>query len=72
MAITPAGARRIAKDYVTSQKAFPSEAKTRISDFGALADGGYSVMVDVTLGNRTTRYRVKMDENGNVRSFVPR
>jgi hypothetical protein len=75
MGITPADARRIARDYVVNEKGLPSDARTRVSDFGALADGGYSVMVDVTLGSQekvATRYRVKMDVNGNVKSFVPR
>ena len=76
MGITPAEARRAAKNYVVNHKALSSDAKVRVSDFGELADGGYSVLVDVTLGatqkKGTTRYRVKMDKNGDVKSFVTR
>lgn len=74
--MNPAEARRIARDYVVSKQAPPSDAKVRVSDFGALSDGGYSVLVDVTLGTTRskdrTRYRVKMDKNGKITSFVPR
>jgi hypothetical protein len=74
MSITPAEARQIARDHVVKQKAIPSDAKVRVSDFGKLADGGYSVLVDVALGatrtRGTTRYRVKMDGKGNVKSLV--
>jgi hypothetical protein len=72
MAITPAEARRIAKDYVVSHKSLSSDAKVRVSDFGKLAGGGYSVLLDVTLAKGTTRYRVKMDKDGKVESFVAR
>jgi hypothetical protein len=73
MTVAPAEARRIARDYVVKKKTLPSDAKVRVSDFGKLADGSYSVLVDVTIGaNGTTRYRVKMDKNGKVTSFVTR
>lgn len=72
MAITPAEARQIAKDYVVNKKRLASDAKVKVSDFGKLADGGYSVLVDVTIGSNRMRYRVKMDNNGKVSSFVAR
>lgn len=73
MAVTPAEARRIAKDSVVKKKAPPSDAKVRASDFGKLADGGYSVLVDVTIQTKgTTRYRVKMDKNGSIMSLITR
>ena len=73
MAVTPGEARRIARDYVVKNEALPSEAKTRVSDFGKLADGSYSVLVDVAVQTKgVTRYRVKMDKNGRVTSFVSR
>jgi hypothetical protein len=62
VALAPAEARRIARDYVVKNKAPPSDAKVRVSDFGKLANGSYSVLVDVTIRtNGITRYRVKMD-----------
>ena len=72
MPITPADARRLAKNHVVKQKAVSSDAKVRVSDFGKLADGSYSVLVDVTAGKDTTRYRVKMDKNGKIQSLVTR
>ena len=73
MPITPAEARRVARDYVVEKKGVSSDAKVRVSDFCHLAGGGYSVLVDVKLQTKsTTRYRVKMDDNGNVKSFVTR
>lgn len=68
----PADARKVAKDYVAKQKAVSLNAKVRVSDFGRLADGGYSVLVDVTTGKATAWYRVKMDKNGRVQSLVTR
>jgi hypothetical protein len=70
--ITSADARQVAKDYVAKQKAVPSDAKVRVSDFGKLADGGYSVLVDVTVGRSTARYRVKMDKSGKIQSLLTR
>jgi hypothetical protein len=76
MVITPAEARQAARDYVLKKEAPSSEANVSVSDFGKLADGGYSVLVDMTIGSsqrkNRKRYRVKMDENGKVRSFVTR
>jgi hypothetical protein len=73
MAVAPAEARRIARDYVVKSKALPSDAKVRVSDFGKLANGSYSVLVDMTIQTKgITRYRVKMDKNGNITSFVTR
>ena len=73
MGITPADARQIAKDYVVKQKAPYSEAKVRVSDFGQLAEGGHSVLVDVKLQTKgTTQYRVKMDDNGKIKRLVTR
>lgn len=72
MPITPADARQVAKNYVVKQKTVPSDAKVRVSDFGHLADGSYSVLVDVTVAGSTVRYRVKMDKNGKVQSLVIR
>lgn len=72
MPITPSDARRVAKDYVLKNKAPPSDARVAVSDFGKLADGSYSVLVDVTIGKTRTRYRVKMDKNGKITSFVTR
>jgi hypothetical protein len=72
MPITPADARQVAKNYVVKQKAVLSSAKVTVTDFGKLADGSYSVLVDVTVGKGTTRYRVKMDKNGKVQSLVTR
>ena len=75
MAITPAEARQLAKNYVVRHEALSSDAKVRVSDFGELTDGGYSVLVDVTIGpiqTRRTRYRIKMDKNGKVKSFITR
>lgn len=76
VAITPAEARRLAKDYVVKKKAPPSSASVTVSDFGKLADGSYSVLVDVKDGPRTeknrVRYRVKMDAKGEITSFVTR
>jgi len=74
MAVAPAEARRTARDYVVKKnKALPSDAKVRVSDFGKLANGSYSVLVDVTIQTKgVTRYRVKMDKNGNITSFVTR
>ena len=44
-----------------------------ISDTLQLANGSYSVLVDVTIQTKgITRYRVKMDKNGNIASFVTR
>jgi hypothetical protein len=72
MAITPAEARKLAKEYVVSQKKLSSNVEVRVSDFGKIADG-YSVLVDVTLAAKgTTRYRVKMDGDGKIKSFVTR
>jgi hypothetical protein len=72
--MTPTEARQVAKDYIVKQKALTSDAKLKVSDFGKLANGGYSVLVDVTVGvsqrKNRTRYRVKMDKNGKVESFV--
>ena len=70
--ITSADARQVAKDYVIKQKVIPADAEVRVSDFGKLADGGYSVLVDVTVGKGTARYRVKMDGKGKVQSLVTR
>jgi hypothetical protein len=72
MVVAPAEARRIARDYVVKNKALTSDAKVRISDFGKLADGGYSVLVDVRIGKGTSRYRVKMDKSGKIQSLVTR
>ena len=73
VAVAPAEARRIARDYVVKNKALPSDAKARVSDFGKLVNGSYSVLVDVTIQTKgTTRYRVKMDKNGSITSFVAR
>jgi hypothetical protein len=75
MGMTPAEIRRVARDFVAREKALPSDAKTRVSDFGRLAGGGYSVLVDVVLADReesAARYRVKTDENGKVTSVVLR
>jgi hypothetical protein len=68
----PADARQVAKNYVVKQKAVSSDAKVSVSDFGKLADGGYSILVDVTVGKGTARYRVKMDRNGKVQSLATR
>ena len=73
MGITPAEARQVARDHVVKTKAPPSGAKVRVSDFGELADGGYSVLVDVIQAKKPkVRHRVKMDSNGKVTSFVTR
>ena len=73
MVVAPAEARRIARDYVVKNKSLPSDAKVRVSDFGKLSDGSYSVLVDVTIQTKgSTRYRVKMDKNGNITSFITR
>ena len=73
MEITPVEARQIAREYVAKQKNVSSDAKVRVSDFGKLAEGGYSVLVDVALQAKgTTRYRVKMDDGGKVQSLVIR
>jgi hypothetical protein len=73
MAVAPAEARRIARDYVVKNKALTSDAKVRVSDFGKLANGSYSVLVDMTIQTKgVTRYRVKMDKNGNIMSLVTR
>ena len=68
----PADARQVARNYVVKQKAVPSDAKVSVTDFGKLADGGYSVLVDVRVGKSIARYRVKMDKNGKVQSLVTR
>jgi hypothetical protein len=73
--VTPAEARRIARDYVAKVKALPAGTIVRVSDFGELADGSYSVLVDVMPGTRAearTRYRVKMDKRGKITSFISR
>jgi hypothetical protein len=70
--MSPADARRVAKNHVVEQRTVPSDAKVRVSDFGKLADGGYSVLVDVTIGKGTARYRVKLDKNGKVQSLATR
>jgi hypothetical protein len=70
---TPSEARRVAKDYVVKKEAVPSDARVRVSDFGHLVDGSYSVLVDVAIhASSLTRYRVKMDKNGRITSFVAR
>jgi hypothetical protein len=73
IAVAPAEARRIARDYVVKNKALPSDAKVRVSDFGKLANGSYSVLVDLTIQTKgITRYRFKMEKHGRITSFVTR
>jgi hypothetical protein len=71
--VAPAEARRIAGDYVVKRKALHPGAKVRVSDFGKPASDSYPVPVDMTIHTRgITRYRVKMDKNGNITSFTAR
>lgn len=63
---------QVTKDYIIKQNAVSPDSKVRVSDFGQLADGTYSILVDIVVRKNTERFRVKMGKNGKVQNLVTR